>query len=124
VPLDARGARRDRLLLDRVREFVREKALAGRAVGPIFSSTEEDVVTDGERARAARESSSAGLRTGVHAHAAEVVAEAWLERRAHRRGERLPLPQRGHRCDARLDTARDDVRTDGEHRVLLSDLFL
>jgi len=71
-----------------VRELVRDQSLALRARRLILARAEEEVVAHGEGARAERGRRAGGAFTGVHTHRAEVVAEARLESRAERLGQR------------------------------------
>jgi len=78
--LKPRGGRpRTTGLLQGVSQLVRQKLSAGTSLRRILARTEDHITTHriGERIDRSRRFRSVGA--GMHAHLAEVVAEAWFE---------------------------------------------
>ena len=121
------------LLLDDVRHLVRQQRRPGVAIRDVGATAEEDVLADGERARAQRPVELVGAVVGVQADTGEVGAERPLQRRAHRLGDRPaagacqpdgPRDPRVHRpalaathAQQRRDARRDAVRHSPGHTV-------
>ena len=84
----ARCPRGTRLLLNRVRQFVRDETLSLRTGRLILAGTKKDVVANRERTRAQCARRTARLMPGVRAHTAEVVPKAWLKLTSNRRRQR------------------------------------
>src|SRR5262249_41495101 len=95
------------LLLNRMRQLVRQEVQALAAPGLIAPRREVDIGARRERLRSERRRRARRLYAGVHATAAEVFTERRFHRAAHRRVERPPTGRaRDGRVGDVLATAR------------------